>query len=533
MKIWSRLRNILRPDGADTATPAGSPRGDPDEIAIYRELFKNLSQVVWVDRLDKSASVLNVGRYEQFYDRPRANLEHDPLDWMNAIHADDRGMVEAKVAGQITGDFDVRYRVVHRDGTTKWLRDRSFILRDEDSRPKYLAGVVEDITAAVLREDQLRQSHKMKAVGALSGGIAHDFNNILAIVQGNVELALLNDIPDHTHTLLASTLEATRKGATLTHRLLAYSRQQPLSPTTLDPSAVINGLQVMLRRALNKSVEIEVVSTAGLWNCDADKSELETVLLNLVLNADYAMESRGKLTIEAYNARLDADYARQHDEVVAGQYVCFAVTDTGCGMSQAELALAFEPFYSTKPAGQGSGLGLSMAFGFAKQSGGHLKLYSELGLGTTVKLYLPRAQGAVASPHGAIAERNAAPLMGKSCLIIEDNPEVRDAVALQARSLGLVAYLAHDLATASASLEAHPEIDLVLTDVVLACELSGLEIVARLQREHPYLRAACMSGYTENSIIHDGRLDDDVVLLQKPFTVEQLRDTFLDLLDQV
>jgi signal transduction histidine kinase len=529
MNIWPKILQLFRSLSANEIAAPQSAATGVDEIDIYRQLFKNMSQVVWVDNLDKSKSILTLGSYEDFYDRPSANLKDDPLDWLNAIHEEDRSSVETKVPDQLTGNFDARYRVVHRDETIKWLRDRSFLLRDQDLQPAYLAGVVEDITAEVLMEEKLRQNNKMVAIGALSGGIAHDFNNILAVVQGNIELAMLDDIPDETKDLLQRAFEASQKGATLTHRLLAYSRLQPLSPTILDPSTVIKGLQVMLERTLTESVELEIISGGGMWKCDVDQNELETALLNLVINADQAMGSKGKLTIEVYNARLDADYARQHEDVSPGQYVCFAITDTGCGMEKAELERAFEPFYTTKPVGQGSGLGLSMAYGFTKQSGGHLKLYSEVGCGTTVKLYLPRAKGQVESSGSAAPVPDRNQLVGMSCLIIEDNPDVRKAVVLQAQSLGLTTHTAHDAESASASILAHPEIKIVLCDVVLSGDSTGPEIVAELRTRYPDLQVAYMSGYTENSIIHDGRLDDGIILLQKPFTIDQLLNTFLDL----
>ena len=530
MKIRALIRSIFSSNSRPDSTAVPGDMELADEVAIYKNLFKNLSNVVWVDNLDKSKSILNLGRYEDFYDRPRENLRNNPHDWLNAIHKDDRSAVEAKISDQINGNFDERYRVVHRNGTIKWLRDRSFILKDHDSQPQFLAGIVQDITADVIREDQLRHSHKMNAVGTLTGGIAHDFNNTLAIVQGNIELALLDDISDKTRDYLISAIAATQRGATLTHRLLVFARQQPLSPTILDPSSILNGLRVMLARTLTESVALEIISAGGLWKCNADRSELETVLLNLVINADHAMASKGKLTIEAYNARLDADYARQHEEVSPGQYVCFAITDTGSGMTETDLKMAFEPFYTTKPAGHGSGLGLSMAYGFTKQSGGHIKLYSEPGHGTTVKLYLPRTRGQVTDSSPMSVERDVSLLVKKSCLIIEDNSDVSKAIVLQAQSLGLFTYIAHDAKTASERLDSHPEIEIILSDVVLDGECTGPEIVAGLVERFPHLRVAYMSGYTENSIIHNGRLDEGVVLLQKPFTIKQMLNTFLDLI---
>lgn len=526
--IKTLLRSFRSTRGATGAGKASAEKAD-DEVAIYKELFRNMSQVLWVDNLEKTNSILNLGDYENIYGRPRDNLKADAQDWLNAVHEEDRKSVESKLADQIKGQYDVRYRVVHPDGSVKWLRDRSFVLRDHDSQPQYLAGVVEDITDDVLREDKLRQKNKMTAIGEISGGVAHDFNNILAVMQGNIELAMLDEMPSETRELLQRAFDASQKGAALTHRLLAYSRLQPLSPIILNASEVLSDLEVILDRVLKKSVELEVISSGSLWRCEADKNELETVLLNLVINADQAMESCGKLTIEAYNARLDADYSRQHEEVSPGQYVCFAISDNGCGMSDAVLARAFEPFYTTKPVGQGSGLGLSMAFGFTKQSGGHIKIYSEIDRGTTVKLYLPRAKEEV-EPTGAetpVASRDS--LAGLACLIIEDDQAVLDTIVQQAQSLGLKAFVAHGTGSASAVIREHPEIKLVLSDVVLAGEMTGPEVVSVLKAERPDLRAVFMSGYTENSIIHGGRLDEGIILLQKPFTSTQLLNAFLDL----
>jgi signal transduction histidine kinase/CheY-like chemotaxis protein len=378
-----------------------------------------------------------------------------------------------------------------------------------------------DITRRTRAETMLRQTQKMEAIGHLTGGVAHDFNNLLQVIRTNLDL-LAQDVAGNARAegRLANALTGTVRGARLTQQLLAFARRQPLAPLVINLGRLVGDMTDLLRRTLGETVEIETVIAGGLWNTMVDPSQVENAILNLAINARDAMPRGGKLTIELANSFLDEGYAAEHDEVTAGQYVMLAVTDTGSGMTPEVMARAFEPFYTTKPEGQGTGLGLSMVFGFAKQSGGHAKIYSEPGHGTTVKLYLPRSRRA----EEAAVTRRAARAAGGSetILVVEDDAAVRRATVELLGELGYRVLEAPDGESALAMLTADRPVDLLFTDVVMPGAISSRELARRAQARFPALAVLFASGYTENAIIHHGRLDDDVLLISKPYGREEL-----------
>jgi NO-binding membrane sensor protein with MHYT domain/signal transduction histidine kinase/CheY-like chemotaxis protein len=372
-------------------------------------------------------------------------------------------------------------------------------------------------------EEALRQSQKMEAVGQLTGGIAHDFNNLLTVISGNLEFAgraiEKSNLPKAYRNIEAA-LAGSQRAASLTHRLLAFSRRQPLQPQVVDLNKLVAGLTDIFRRTLGESIQVETVLAGGLWPTFADPNQLESALLNLVINARDAMPGGGRLTIETANCHLDDAYAATHPDVRAGQYVLVAVTDTGTGMTPETKAQAFEPFFTTKEIGQGTGLGLSMIYGFVKQSGGHVKLYSELGQGTVVKIYLSRTthQGAVEEPRA----RAIAPTQRhETILVVEDDPDVRTYSVETLTGLGYRVVEARNADMALAAFDAHPEIDLLFTDVGLP-GMNGRELADEVRRRRPGVSILFTSGYTRNAIVHNGMLDPGVHLLNKPFTMEQL-----------
>ena len=396
-------------------------------------------------------------------------------------------------------------------------------------------------------EDSLRQVQKIEAVGQLTGGIAHDFNNLLTIIVGNLDTmkrALakatgpeqLAKLGDSLMKPLDAALHGARSAAQLTQRLLAFSRRQALEPERLDVNRLVSGMLDMLRRSLGEQISIETVLGAGLWPAFADPHQLENVLLNLTLNAKAAMPEGGCLTIETANTYLDAGYARRFGDVEAGQYVVLCVTDTGTGIPEEIIGRVFEPFFTTKPVGEGSGLGLPMVHGFVKQSGGHVRIYSEEGDGTTVKIYLPRmtAEEETATPSAKPEE--AAPMPRgephESILLVEDNEGVR----LYAKDvLTELGYIVHDAADAEEALRfaaKKPAIDLLFTDVVLPGSLTGRDLATRLRQRYPDLPVLYTTGYTRNAIVHQGRLDPDVDLLNKPYTQQDLALRVRELLDR-
>jgi signal transduction histidine kinase len=367
-----------------------------------------------------------------------------------------------------------------------------------------------------LAEQALRQSQKMEAVGQLTGGVAHDFNNLLTIIIGNLGIAKRGVVEARAERALNNALIGAERAAQLTQRLLAFSRRQPLNPRFLDINKLIVAISDLLTRTLGENIELETISGAGLWKVEVDASEMESTLLNLALNARDAMPEGGKLTIETSNAYLDEAYCREHEGIVPGQYVLVAVSDGGAGMSAETIDRAFEPFFTTKEAGKGTGLGLSQVYGFMKQSGGHVKIYSESGEGTTIKLYLPRREGdevVVSGDDDLNAERGG----GETILIVEDDDGVRQYASEILRDLNYQVIEAKDSATALRLLDADKKFDLLLTDVVLPGK-NGRELADEVERRRPGTKIIFMTGYSRNAIVHQGRLDPGIELIPKPLT---------------
>jgi two-component system NtrC family sensor kinase len=392
-----------------------------------------------------------------------------------------------------------------------------------------------EISRRSAAEEALRQSQKLDAIGHLTGGVAHDFNNLLTIIIGNLEAAQhqLESWTDGAQLKLSRRLQnamhGAQRAATLTKRLLAFSRQQPLNPAVLDVNRVLNSLSDFLRRALGEDISLEIVGGGGVWPVEADAAELEGAMLNLAVNARDAMPEGGKLTIEASNSYLDDSYCRRHADVRPGQYVQIAVTDSGSGMAKEVIERAFEPFFTTKQSGQGTGLGLSQVYGFVKQSGGHVKIYSEAGEGTTVRIYLPRFFG-LASP---VEDAVAAPARGRAgecVLVVEDDADVRTYVVETLVSLGYDVLEAGGAEGALRLIDERQDVHLLLTDVVMP-GMNGRKLAEEARLRRPKLKILYMTGYSRNAIMHQGRLDVGVDLVQKPVTSEQLARSVRKALD--
>jgi PAS domain S-box-containing protein len=386
--------------------------------------------------------------------------------------------------------------------------------------------VAQEVAERMKAEESLRQAQKMEAVGQLTGGIAHDFNNLLTIIVGNIEL-LQRRLPDGHERLRRAAghaMDAARRAATLTQRLLAFSRRQPLDPKPIDANKLVAGMSELLRRTLGETVMLETVLAGGLWRTQADPNQLENAIINLAVNARDAMPNGGKLTIETANTRLDEAYVEALAESVpSGQYVLVAVSDTGTGMDKATMERVFEPFFTTKEAGKGTGLGLSQVYGFVRQSSGHVRIYSEPGEGTTIKIYLPRLTGSDEEPaetspkHPATIEGS-----GETILVVEDEPALR-AYAVEALcDLGYRVLEAADGREALSIVEQHPEIALLFTDVVLTGGMNGRDLANAATRHKPDLPVLYTTGYTPNAIVHHGRLETGMHLIGKPFTYAEL-----------
>jgi signal transduction histidine kinase len=385
-----------------------------------------------------------------------------------------------------------------------------------------LQGEVEERTEV---EAQLRQSQKMEAIGQLTGGVAHDFNNMLAVIIGNLGLLMRRWRPQEERAVqyIENALAGARRAETLTHRLLAFSRQQPLVPQVLDCNKLVGGMNDLLQRTIGENIQVETVLGGGNWRTKADPAQLESALLNLAVNARDAMPHGGKLTIETANAFLDETYTRPLDDVPPGQYVLISVTDNGTGMSPEILARAFDPFFTTKAVDKGTGLGLSQVYGFVKQSGGHIRIYSELDHGTAIKIYLPRSSEPEAAAMRAKPVAEEIPLGSREqiVMVVEDESSMRRFAVDALRELGYSVIHAESGKDAIALLANHARIDLLVTDIIMP-EMNGRQLAEAVQRERPGIKVLYMTGFTRNAVVHNGVVDDGVNLLTKPFSLADL-----------
>ncbi|MBI3196976.1 MAG: PAS domain S-box protein [Rhodospirillales bacterium] len=436
-----------------------------------------------------------------------------------------RDEMRAARRGSVTRHFRCRY--VHKNGHTVplvWMAVWS-----ESDRRHFFVG--RDMTDYDRTEGQLRQSLKMEAVGQLTGGVAHDFNNILMVIMANVDaLDEEEELTPQLRERIDGIAKATERAADLTRQLLAFSRKQPLQPRRTDINELVAATGKLLRRTLGEQIEIQSILADDLWNAEIDRAQLESALVNLCVNARDAMPGGGRLLVETANKTLDADYIAQNSDAVAGDYVMLAVSDTGVGMAPDVLDKVFEPFFTTKESGKGTGLGLSMVYGFIKQSNGHIKVYSEVGRGTSIRLYLPRTG---VEARAETAPRHA-PTPGGSerILAVEDDPKVRAVVVGQLQSLGYAVAEASDGMTALATLEsASQPFDLLLTDVIMPGPMNGKALADEVARRWPKTRIVFMSGYTEDAVVHHGRLDAGVLLLSKPFRKNDLAQILRQALD--
>ncbi|MGH8173483.1 MAG: ATP-binding protein [Rhodanobacteraceae bacterium] len=451
---------------------------------------------------------------------------YTPEDRAAGIHK------EALRTAAATGKFEAESWRVRKDGTRFYANVVLDALRDDDGKLFGFAKITRDMTERRALEEQLAQSQKLEAVGLLTGGVAHDFNNLLTVIVGNLDIiALASSSPERRSRCIELAKRSAQRAATLTQQLLAFSRRQPLNPKPEDINRLVAGATELLRPVLGESIALETVLSGGLWLSDVDANQLESALVNLALNARDAMPNGGKLTIETANAHLDEMYRSQGNlDVALGQYVQICVTDTGVGMAKDVLQHAFEPFYTTKPIGQGTGLGLSQVYGFVRQSGGNVKIYSEVGQGTTVKIYLPR----IASSKAPKVELEPQPSMvggHETILLVEDDRDVREFAGDTLRELGFNVIEASDGTRALDFLTRNPNIDLLFTDVGLP-GINGRQLAERAVELRPGLPVLFTTGYARNAIVHQGRLDEGVELLTKPYTREQMAARIREILDR-
>ena len=396
----------------------------------------------------------------------------------------------------------------------------------------FFTGIIHDLSARERAEEALRQAQKMEAIGQLTGGVAHDFNNLLTVIVGNLELLEVVLKDDEQLDILREAQEAAELGAKLTERLLTFARRSPLEPTIVELNSLVLGLTNMLHRTLGETVELSTALSTALWETRVDPGQVESAVINLAVNARDAMPDGGRLIIETRNAEMDELYAAAEAGLSAGEYVQLSVTDTGTGMPEDVRQRAFEPFFTTKEVGRGTGLGLSMVYGFAKQSGGHLTIYSEVGKGTTINLYLPRhkeAEAVAKVPMDKLAPRLPT---GELVLVVEDDDRVRRLTLLRLKELG---YRVLELANGPEALEVFagdPAIDLVFSDLVMPGGMSGYDLCDQLRKERPQLRILLTSGYAEE-LAHADRLSAQRVrVLRKPYRMADLAESIRRVLSE-
>jgi PAS domain S-box-containing protein len=435
-----------------------------------------------------------------------------------------------------TGKYEAEGWRVRKDGTRFWAGVVINAIRDAQGTILGFAKITRDLTERRAAEERLLQAQKMEGIGQLTGGVAHDFNNLLTVIIGNLEALqrhLGEDSPDSGRLRRSAdnAMRGARRAESLTQRLLAFSRQQPLDPRPVDIGRLVTGMSDLLRRTLGEQIAVETVLAGGLWRAHADPNELEVAILNLAVNARDAMRNGGRLTIETANIHLDERYAASQIEVLPGQYVMLAVTDNGSGMPPDIVAKAFDPFFTTKDVGHGTGLGLSQVYGFVKQSNGHVKIYSEPGEGTTVKIYLPRVHSEVAETEEASVREPARGRRSEVILLVEDDEDVRSYSSETLRELGYHVIEAANARAALQMLEAHPDVAVLFTDVGLPGGMNGRELAEEARKGRPNLKVLFTTAYARNAIVHDGRLDPGVELLPKPFTQAALGEKLRDMID--
>ncbi|NMN05090.1 response regulator [Novosphingobium sp. SG919] len=518
----------------------------------------------WIWDLPSGLVSVDEGFANAFGVEPGADLAALRVErLLGAIHADDRAGVDGAIAACLAqpGPYRHQYRVRGRHGRHAWveavgrveadargaavrfpgvlldLETRRAVEAERDRVTEELRRLTEtleqrvaDRTAELMHaEAQLRQAQKMEAVGQLTGGLAHDFNNLLAGISGALEMIgsrLAQGRFAEVEKYLAMAQSAGRRAAALTHRLLAFSRRQTLDPRPTNVNDLVDGMADLVRRTVGPAIAVEAVGAAGLWTALVDASQLENALLNLCLNARDAMPDGGRITIETANRWFDERAAASH-EIPPGQYLSLSVTDTGVGMSADVIAKAFDPFFTTKPLGQGTGLGLSMIYGFARQSGGHARIYSEVGSGTTVRIYLPRHYGSDETAHDTIsafagaANASAAPGQG-IVLVVDDEPLVRMLVVTALEDMGHTVLEAEDGAQGLKILQSEAAIDLVVTDVGLPGGMNGRQMADAARGHRPDTPVLFITGYAENAIIGNGHLEPGMQILTKPFAVGDL-----------
>jgi signal transduction histidine kinase len=524
------------------ADVADGGSGDPSEIEGLRGLaeqklteLRTTIELHDSHRLDEALALVNEGRGKAIMDQIRSRVDQLSQQQQQRIA---RRLEAARTEGEMLRWVAViavlAALAVGTASIGRLRRQLAAITAARDDLRRANVDLASEVQHRAKLADQLRQSQKMEAIGQLTGGLAHDFNNMLAVIVSSVELAKrhMERKGGNPHRFLDSALAGADRAATLTHRLLAFARQQPLSPQAVDPNRMVAAMAEILHRTLGEIVQLETVLGAGLWRTFADPMQLENAILNLAVNARDAMPDGGKLTIETNNTYLDEDYAARQIGIPAGQYVLIAISDTGAGMSPEIIERIFDPFFTTKGVGKGTGLGLSQVYGFVRQSGGHIKVYSEVGHGTTVKVYLPRYYGEETYEPGPTREGHAPRgNLAETILVVEDDENVRQLATDSLIEMGYRVIASPGPADALCRLDDGEPVDVLFTDVVMP-EMDGRKLAEKARRQWPKLKILFTTGYTQNAIVHGGILDHGVDLIVKPYPADKLARKIREILDR-
>jgi PAS domain S-box-containing protein len=528
------------PDGGticvsrDLSEKVSEQRARAETEIKYRMLIEQVAAVSYIAELGVNGQWLYVSpQIETMFGYSAEEWLSTSRNWLCYVAPEDHPIIHAAEESSARGEpFQAEYRIMRKDGQTIWVSDTAVVVRGSDSHP-VMEGLIVDINDRKMLENQLLQARKMEAVGRLAGGVAHDFNNLLTIIKGYVEMAMQRclDRPE-LHGDIRRIDDAADRAVTLVRQLLAFSRKQVLRPKILDLNAIVMNLDQLLRRLMNENIEMKTLVSKNVGAIKADPGQIEQVIMNLVVNARDALPNGGRILIETSNVDLDSAYARDHTVVRPGPYVLLAVSDTGIGMTADTVAHIFEPFYTTKESGRGTGLGLSTVYGIVKQSGGYVWVYSEPGKGTTFKVYLPRVKDSVQVSPAPETPASARRMGHETILLVEDEPDVRELtqMVLSERGYTVIEALTPEDAERLAGNNG-TEVHLLLTDVVMP-GISGRELAKRLTGRYPHLRVLYMSGYTYNVIAQDGTLEEGISFLQKPFTPQVLMEKVREALDR-
>src|SRR6267154_970617 len=527
------------PDGGticvsgDITERVSAQRARAETEIRYRKLIEQVAAISYIAEIGVNGQWYYVSpQIETMFGYSAEEWLSNSKDWIRYIPIDDHPIVHAAEENSARGEpFQAEYRITRKDGNVIWVSDTAVVVRGSDSHP-VMEGLLVDITDRKMLENQLLQARKMEAVGRLAGGVAHDFNNLLTIIKGYVEMAIQRclDRPE-LHSDIRRIEDAADRAVTLVRQLLAFSRKQVLRPKILDLNAIVMNLDQLLRRLMSENIAMKTFVSKDVGAVKADPGQIEQVIMNLVVNARDALPDGGRILIETSNVDLDSAYTRDHTVVRPGPYVLLAVTDTGIGMTADTAAHIFEPFYTTKESGRGTGLGLSTVYGIVKQSGGYIWVYSELGRGSSFKVYLPRVEQAPEALP-AIKPVSGEQKGSETVLLVEDQPQVRELARMVLAGKGYTVVVAATPEEAERVCAQRVRgIHLLLTDVIMP-GVSGRELAKRLTARQPNMRVLYMSGYTFNVIAQGGMLEDGVAFLQKPFTPSTLAEKVREILDR-